>query len=559
MKIAPSSACALTSTQDSHIKKLCDQFRSYGQDMANLIDTIELRLEKKKSRQLYVDINECKRQRDDLYNQLRALSETLNIEFSNEIYEERKRIEWTLGELQNIIDKGYKEQTLLGEYSNGVISLFLDNISDAEQVLPLEFKKGNHSLEYLTGYVFVHEMYHAYYDMGHTLIPEIEEPMAEFAALSFLETNDPETFAIAEYKVIQNRYSPLWISAYSFGKYIYDQHPTFLIDEYRSNKQTIDERTNNVLQYKKGFSTGYPWKNESYYYDLLLQIIQLRKNSSNTTKKHIVNGRTVVEYFSKRLSFKANEIEPLSMNDSFIIHTPEGSFEFTKSDFYNTFPNVIASRSYQQGLYSYSVTPKKANIFLIAGQQYKKRNQSPKYMLTKNPIENEIRAIIKVTGILWHNSPNNPLSPKNQSINRGILSQWSELIDKWIKDPSIPLIVRKDAQEGQVITHPSGREIIVTDNTFAVWVFEQVLKGYIPSLKDMSNKLGNKKAPRGNMTGWKLRHIKPVGLNTKENISNLEISVIEDHFRKYADPNNMFVLPKEIGGLGEIDEFINEQ
>ena len=104
-------------------------------------------------------------------------------------------------------------------------------------------------------------------------------------------------------------------------------------------------------------------------------------------------------------------------------------------------------------------------------------------MLTKNPIENEIRAIIKVTGILWHNSPNNPLSPKNQSINRGILSQWSELIDKWIKDPSIPLIVRKDAQEGQVITHPSGREIIVTDNTFAVWVFEQVLKGYIPSLK----------------------------------------------------------------------------
>ena len=181
------------------------------------------------------------------------------------------------------------------------------------------------------------------------------------------------------------------------------------------------------------------------------------------------------------------------------------------------------------------------------------------YATDSQYIENEIRAIIKVTGILWHNSPNNPLSPKNQSINRGILSQWSELIDKWIKDPSIPLIVRKDAQEGQVITHPSGREIIVTDNTFAVWVFEQVLKGYIPSLKDMSNKLGNKKAPRGNMTGWKLRHIKPVGLNTKENISNLEISVIEDHFRKYADPNNMFVLPKEIGGLGEIDEFINEQ
>ena len=180
---------------------------------------------------------------------------------------------------------------------------------------------------------------------------------------------------------------------------------------------------------------------------------------------------------------------------------------------------------------------------------------------TKDLDCNEIKEKIKEIGKLWRNSSNNPLSPHHQDycLRQTACKKWSELIDNWIKDPSIPLIVRKDAQKGQVITHPSGREIIVTDNTFAVWVFKQVLKGYIPSLKDMTNKLGNKKAPRGNMTGWKLCHIKPVGLNTKENISNLEISVIEDHFRKYADPNNMFVLPKEIGGLGEIDEFINEQ
>ena len=29
--------------------------------------------------------------------------------------------------------------------------------------------------------------------------------------------------------------------------------------------------------------------------------------------------------------------------------------------------------------------------------------------------------------------------------------------------------------------------------------------------------------------------------------------------RKYANPNNMFVLPKEIGELGEIQIFIDEQ
>lgn len=54
-------------------------------------------------------------------------------------------------------------------------------------------------------------------------------------------------------------------------------------------------------------------------------------------------------------------------------------------------------------------------------------------------------------------------------------------------------------------------------------------------------------------------HIQPVGFNTNTSIEDLEISDIEDHFRKYVNPNNMFVLPKEIGYLGEIDVFIEEQ
>ena len=33
----------------------------------------------------------------------------------------------------------------------------------------------------------------------------------------------------------------------------------------------------------------------------------------------------------------------------------------------------------------------------------------------------------------------------------------------------------------------------------------------------------------------------------------------ESHFRKYANPNNIFVLPKENGYLGDIDVLINEQ
>ena len=39
----------------------------------------------------------------------------------------------------------------------------------------------------------------------------------------------------------------------------------------------------------------------------------------------------------------------------------------------------------------------------------------------------------------------------------------------------------------------------------------------------------------------------------------MEIEIIEEHFMKLANPRNMFLVPLEIGGLGEIQEFINEQ
>ena len=58
---------------------------------------------------------------------------------------------------------------------------------------------------------------------------------------------------------------------------------------------------------------------------------------------------------------------------------------------------------------------------------------------------------------------------------------------------------------------------------------------------------------------WKLCHIEPVGFNSNKSIEELEIIDIQEHFKKYANPCNMFVLPKEIGDLGEIQIFIDEQ
>ena len=75
----------------------------------------------------------------------------------------------------------------------------------------------------------------------------------------------------------------------------------------------------------------------------------------------------MVEYNNSRLCFKADLIEPLKDNDLFIIHTPNGTFKFTKADFYRVFPNVVKSRSYQENrIYSYYSVPPKAMPFLIS-------------------------------------------------------------------------------------------------------------------------------------------------------------------------------------------------
>lgn len=282
----------------------------------------------------------------------------------------------------------------------------------------------------------------------------------------------------------------------------------------------------------------------------------------------------MVEYTSSRLCFKADLIEPLNDNDSFIVHTPDGTFKFTKADFYRVFSNVIETKSYLEGrLYSCKYPPKRAMQFLISGQPTPYR-QSERCIPTKDLVGKEIRMKIKEIGTLWHNSPNNP------QIDVEVLENWNNLIEEWIADKDMPLIIRKETNKrGQSFVHPCGREIIVSDNTVAIWVYNNVLKGIVFTLSQIKELLSQKELPmvfmetkeiKANakytkplgsyaLPNWKLCHIQPVGFNTNTSIEDLEISDIEDHFRKYVNPNNMFVLPKEIGYLGEIDVFIEEQ
>jgi hypothetical protein len=189
----------------------------------------------------------------------------------------------------------------------------------------------------------------------------------------------------------------------------------------------------------------------------------------------------------------------------------------------------------------------------------------------------DIRNKIKELGRLWKSSGN------RLSVSIDILNSWDTLISEWAKDESMPLIIRKGSSRGQEFTHSSGRKVIISDNTFALWVFRNVLDGKTYSLLELKNKLNNneipmvyaltkedkKKAKYTKILGkdalsnanvkWKLCHIEPVGLNNRKNIEDLDINEIVKYFMRYANPMNMFILPKEIGGLGEIQEFIDEQ
>lgn len=287
-----------------------------------------------------------------------------------------------------------------------------------------------------------------------------------------------------------------------------------------------------------------------------------------------LNRSYMVEYTCSRLCFKADVIEPLGENDSFVVHTQDGAFLFTKTDFYSVFSNVVKTESYQEGrIYSYSRLPQKAMQFLIS-DRHKTGKYTKKSIRQKDLVGEDIRAKIKEAGLLWHNSPNNPL------VDGEVLKKWDNLIEEWIGDKTLPLIIRKEtSKRGQAFTHPCGREIIVSDNTVAIWVFSNVLKGKIFTLHEIKELLRRNELPMvfmatkdiktkakytkplgyNPLANWKLCHIRPVGFNTGKCIGDLDISEIEEHFRKYANPNNMFVLPKEIGGLGEIDIFIDEQ
>ena len=172
------------------------------------------------------------------------------------------------------------ELKLLGSYcydsynSKGLITLYVKNIELLASSLTKHF---NNALEYLTGYVIAHEAFHAYYDVDHGRTPvlEIEEPLAEFGALSFLRDADLPNIDLALYEAEQKKSLPGYLSCYGYGIYLYNnrQNCSYFIPYYRNLNEQIPVYSPEELRFAKSFMKGYPQQEEAYCFNLLRNIM----------------------------------------------------------------------------------------------------------------------------------------------------------------------------------------------------------------------------------------------------------------------------------------------
>lgn len=165
-------------------------------------------------------------------------------------------------------------------------------------------------------------------------------------------------------------------------------------------------------------------------------------------------------------------------------------------------------------------------------------------------------------GRRWAESPNRP-RPEPAALRR-----WDELLDDWIMNPDLPLVIRDSRRRGKRAVSGNGREVVFSDNSPANWSFGSALAGHAPDIHAWNK--GNiqnhvpltfvSKGPAGkrdlNKLGWKICHIEAVSDRKRVGVENSPIDRLEDAFRRLLSPRNMFLVPKSISGAGELPEVI---
>jgi hypothetical protein len=98
----------------------------------------------------------------------------------------------------------------------------------------------------------------------------------------------------------------------------------------------------------------------------------MKNNVELEIQKQVMESQ-IFEYTSARLTFRRSIIETMNDYDILIINVSRaqnpnnnGKFKMTKNQIYQTFDNVINSKSYRRdGNYNYEKTPQKAQQYRI--------------------------------------------------------------------------------------------------------------------------------------------------------------------------------------------------
>ncbi len=177
----------------------------------------------------------------------------------------------------------------------------------------------------LLAIVYVHEMMHAYLDCGGITLPEIEEPIVEYAMLNFFNAFD-NSICFEAKNHVKEKQQVIGIAHYGFGYCIF-KNPNGInwLEDYRNAKISLVKTDPNVAAYLDYWKTGiYPEKKEkeclvalykALHHGTTIHISVRQENFRRVRRRnYTINGKgsysmyEVVEEFVKFLQGQGNTI-----------------------------------------------------------------------------------------------------------------------------------------------------------------------------------------------------------------------------------------------------------
>jgi hypothetical protein len=181
----------------------------------------------------------------------------------------------------------------------------------------------------------------------------------------------------------------------------------------------------------------------------------------------------------------------------------------------------------------------------------------------------DLRGPLAELGRRWASSSSRP-KPLPSS-----LARWDEVLERWVAS-NLPLLYRtgKTKLWGTQTHGASGRKIFFADNTPAWWSFGLALGGDAPDVSRWTDVDVSANVPLGmmrlgsfrragrfrrdvNQEGWKVCHIDGVSDRSRRTpVEALDDGILRSRFRRFLSPRNMFLVPKDHAGMGELPEVI---